>query len=123
MIVDTSAIFAIILQEPEWEAVYQQAIDAPVLYMSSGTMQEVLIVAQRKNIWDEVNEFLMALDLAYVAVDEVLARCGAAIYQQYGKGQGHPAQLNYGDCFAAALAQQRQLPILYAGEAFQKAGF
>jgi ribonuclease VapC len=45
------------------------------------------------------------------------------MYHQYGKGTGHPAQLNYGDCFAAALSTIRQLPVLYTGEDFRAVGF
>jgi ribonuclease VapC len=45
------------------------------------------------------------------------------LYKHYGKGSGHPAQLNYGDCFAAAIATMRQIPLLYAGTDFHAAGF
>jgi ribonuclease VapC len=123
MIVDTSAILAILLQEPGWTSLHAQAISVPMLLMSGGTLQELLIVALRKGILAEVDELLIALDLDYVPVDATLARCGSKLYRQYGKGTGHPAQLNYGDCFAAALAIVRQLPLLYAGEDFKAAGF
>lgn len=123
MIVDTSAVMAIALQEPGWEALYQQAIATPELLMSCGTLQELLIVALRKGILIEVQALLTYLDLDYVPVDRVLALKGLELYQLYGKGGGHPAQLNYGDCFAAAIATVRQMPLLYAGKDFQSAGF
>jgi ribonuclease VapC len=123
MIVDTSAVIAIALQEAGWEALYHQAITAPELLMSCGTLQELLIVALRKGVLPEVETLLTNLDLDYVPVDRVLALKGLELYQQYGKGGGHPAQLNYGDCFAAALASMRHIPLLYAGNDFHTAGF
>jgi len=123
MIVDTSAVMAIALQEPGWEVLYQKAITAPELLMSCGTLQELLIVALRKSVLAEVEALLSNLDLDYVPVNQVLAFKGLELYQLYGKGGGHPAQLNYGDCFAAALATVRQIPLLYAGIDFKSAGF
>ena len=123
MIVDTSALLAILLKEPGWNSLYEQVMSVPILLMSCGTLQELLIVALRKGILATVDELLSALDFDYVPVDTTLARCGVELYRQYGKGTGHPAQLNYGDCFAAALATVRQLPLLYAGEDFKAAGF
>jgi ribonuclease VapC len=123
MIVDTSAVIAIVLQEPGWEALYQQAITSGELLMSCGTLQELLIVGLRKGVLAEVKALLTNLDLDYVSVDEVMAFKALELYQLYGKGSGHPAQLNYGDCFAAAIATVLQIPLLYAGQDFQSAGF
>ncbi|MGB8700013.1 MAG: type II toxin-antitoxin system VapC family toxin [Thermosynechococcaceae cyanobacterium] len=123
MIVDTSAVMAIVMQEPGWEKLYDQAVEASALIMSCGTLQELLIVALRKNILAEVETLLSYLDMDYLEVNEKLALKGFELYQAYGKGCGHPAQLNYGDCFAAALARERNLPLLYAGKDFAAAGF
>lgn len=123
MIVDTSAVIAIALQEPGWEAVYQRAIMASELLMSCGTLQELLIVAHRKRISAEIEGLLADLDLDYTSIDQELALKGVELYQRYGKGGKHPAQLNFGDCFAAALASVCQMPLLYTGKDFQAAGF
>jgi ribonuclease VapC len=123
VIVDTSAVIAIALQEAGWEALYQQAIAAPELLMSCGTLQELLIVALRKGVLAEIEMLLTNLDLDYVPVDRVLALKGLELYEHYGKDSGHLAQLNYGDCFAAAIASMRQIPLLYVGKDFQAAGF
>jgi len=120
MIVDTSAVIAIALQEPGWEAVYQRAIMAPELLMSCGTLQELLIVAYRKGIGAEMEALLAALDLNYVSVDQELALQAVELYQRYGNGGEHPAQLNFGDCFAAALATICQVPLLYTGVSFEE---
>jgi ribonuclease VapC len=123
MIVDTSAVMAIALQEPYWEVLYQRAVEAPELLMSCGTLQELMIVALRKGLSAEVEALLTHLDLDYIPVNQVLALKGIELYQRYGKGGGHPAQLNYGDCFAAAAATIYEMPLLYAGKDFQAAGF
>lgn len=123
MIVDTSAVIAIALQEPGWEAVSRRAIMAPELLMSCGTLQELLIVAYRKGISAQIEGLLADLDPDYVSVDQELVLEAVKLYQRYGKGGEHPAQLNFGDCFAAALAAVRQMPLLYKGQDFQAAGF
>jgi ribonuclease VapC len=82
-----------------------------------------MIVAHRKALSVEIEELLRHLDLDYISVDELLALKAVELYQSYGKGGGHPAQLNYGDCFAAAAAILHQMPLLYAGQGFQAAGF
>jgi ribonuclease VapC len=80
-------------------------------------------VALRKGLSAEVEALLTLLDPNYVPVNQVLALKGVELYQLYGKGGGHPAQLNYGDCFAAAIATVYEMPLLYAGKDFQAAGF
>ena len=78
-----------------------------------------------------VEALLALLDPELVPVDADLARRAFALYQRFGKGLdkgldkglGHTAQLNFGDCFAAALAEREQLPLAYAGEDFSAAGF
>jgi ribonuclease VapC len=123
MIVDTSAMIAIALQEPGWADLYQRAVAAPELLMSCGTLQELLIVASRKGILEEMQALLTGFDLDYVEVDQALVHKGLELYNQYGKGSSHPAQLNFGDCFAAAVATVYELPLLYAGKDFEAAGF
>ncbi|MDR9402074.1 MAG: type II toxin-antitoxin system VapC family toxin [Halothece sp. Uz-M2-17] len=120
MILDTSAVIAIALREQGWEHIYQQAIQAPQLLISSGTLQELLIVAVHKGILAEVRSLISYLDLDYVAVDQDLAFKAVEIYQQYGQGGNHPAQLNYGDCFAVALSWVHQIPLLYGEPHFLK---
>lgn len=114
MIVDTSAVIAIALREQGWENIYHTALQAPHLLISSGTLQELLIVACHKGILAEVSSLLRYLDLDYVAVDQNLACKAVEIYQQYGQSGNHPAQLNYGDCFAVALSLMEQIPLLSA---------
>lgn len=118
MIVDTSAVIAIALRKEGWEILYEKAIQASELFMSSGTLQEVLILSFRRGILAEVKALLTHLDLDYIAVDEQLAFRALELYQRYGQGSSHPAQLNYGDCFAVALSSIYQRPLLATEQDF-----
>ena len=123
MILDTSVLIAIIQRQPGWEGHQQRLEEAPLLLISAGTLQELLVVAHCRAVLEPVEALLALLDPDVVAVDADLARRAVALYQRFGKGLGHAAQLNVGDCFAAALAQREQLPLAYAGDDFAAAGF
>jgi ribonuclease VapC len=123
MILDTSVLVAILQREPGWQHHQRQLEDAPRLLLSAGTMQELLIVAHCRGVLDAMEALLQLLDPDVVPVDEALARRALQMFQRMGKGPGHAAQLNFGDCFAAALADQEQLPLAFAGEDFKAAGF
>ncbi|MCP9789481.1 type II toxin-antitoxin system VapC family toxin [Cyanobium sp. Maggiore-St4-Cus] len=123
MILDTSVLLAILQREPGWER-HQQALEqAEVLRMSAGTLQELLLVAHCRRVLEPMRTLLNLIDPDLVPVDADLAERALGIFKRFGKGQGHPAQLNFGDCFAAALAERDQLPLGYIGDDFSKAGF
>jgi len=105
------------------EIVREALEEAPLLRISAGTLQELLVVAHCRALLAPVEALLALLDPDVVPVDADLARRALALYQRFGKGLGHAAQLNFGDCFAAALAEREQLPLTYAGEDFAAAGF
>jgi ribonuclease VapC len=127
MILDTSVLIAIIQRESGWERHQQALEEAPLLRISAGTLQELLVVAHCHALLAPVEALLALLDPDVVPVDADLACRALALYQRFGKGLdkglGHAAQLNFGDCFAAALAKRVQLPLAYAGEDFAAAGF
>ena len=91
--------------------------------MSAGTLQELLLVAHCRRVLEPMRTLLDLIDPDVVPVDADLAERALGIFKRFGKGQGHPAQLNFGDCFAAALAERDQLPLGYIGDHFTKAGF
>ena len=90
-----------------------------LLGVADGFLLEAL---QGRGLIPGLEALLALLDPDVVAVDADLARRAVAFYQRFGKGLGHAAQLNVGDCFAAALAQREQLPLAYAGEECAAAG-
>jgi len=123
VILDTSLLLAILQREPAWELHQQMLEQAEVLRMSAGTLQELLLVAHCRGVLEPMRTLLDLIDPDVVPVDAALAERALGLFQRFGKGQGHPAQLNFGDCFAAALAERDQLPLGYIGDDFSKAGF
>jgi ribonuclease VapC len=119
MVVDTSALMAILLNEPESDAcIAALEADANVA-ISAGTLVEALIVSSGRKVSPDLIELVdsMALDVVPVARDSAL-RAGDA-FSRWGKGS-HRAGLNFGDCFAYALAKERACPLLYVGNDFAK---
>jgi ribonuclease VapC len=85
--------------------------------MSAATLTEVLIVSGRRGLANEVSSLLTRLAVTVVPIFEADARRAAEAYALWGKGM-HPAGLNFGDCFAYALAKERGCPLLYVGNDF-----
>ncbi len=123
MIVDTSALMALILKEDGYETLLEVFEREGDLRIAAGTLIEAVTVAVRKRgdpgprtVLRLVEEF--DIDIApTVAADAEIA---ADAYARFGKGQGHPAQLNFGDCFAYALAKRTGEPLLYTGNDFAR---
>jgi len=119
MVVDTSALFAILLDEPEAEACDAALRADRNALMSAGTLAEALIVSLRHNVREEVLETVERMAFDVVAVTREHAAGVGLAYARWGRGM-HPAGLNFGDCFAYALAKQRSCPLLYIGDDFSK---
>lgn len=119
IVVDTSALMAILLGEPEAEACMDAIARAEKLAISAGTAAEALIVAQRRNVEEEMSALISGLGFEVVPVTASFARDVACAYGRWGKG-AHAAGLNFGDCFAFALAKDLDLPLLFVGDDFTK---
>jgi ribonuclease VapC len=120
IVVDTSAFVAILAQEPE-EARFARALgDAAARVMSAGNYIECAIVAERRfQGRADLDKWLIQRHVEVVPVDLDLARVAADAFIRFGKGR-HPAGLNYGDCFAYALAKTLNAPLLYKGGDFAR---
>lgn len=119
--IDTSAIIAILLNEPLADACIA-AIEADGdLVMSAGTLAETLIVAGRRNIGDEARQLIEGLGVNVVPVTPAAARriADAYAYAVWGKGI-HPGGLNFGDCFAYEVARENGCSLLFVGEDFSQ---
>jgi ribonuclease VapC len=117
--VDTSALMAIILNEPaadHCQAVLQSHQD---LIMSAGTMTEALVVATGRKVTPRMLRLISNLGIAIEPVTAATARRIAEIYARWGKGS-HPAGLNFGDCFAYDVAKQNACPLLFVGDDFTR---
>ena len=122
MIVDTSALVAIITLEPDGP-LYEAALEAsPVNRISAGTYLEVSIVIDRARdplVSRRLDEILVEAQFIIEPVTEGQARIARDAYRDFGKGSGHQASLNFGDCFAYALARELAEPLLFKGDDFR----
>ncbi len=126
MFVDASAIVAILTREPEADALAdvlesaRSPITSPI-----ATFEAVLGVCRKRHASveeaeEDVREFLGVAGVRTVSVTERETETALAAFSQYGKGRGHPAQLNLGDCFAYAIAKNHRTALLFKGEDFDK---
>jgi ribonuclease VapC len=125
MIVDTSALAAILLKEPDAEGFMAAISDRrDHASISAGSVIELMtVVARRKgpHALDEVDALLAALGLAVAAVDGVQVEFAREAIARYGKGTGAGKNgLNFGDCFAYALAKATGRPLLFKGNDFSQ---
>ncbi|MEN3111176.1 type II toxin-antitoxin system VapC family toxin [Uliginosibacterium paludis] len=120
MIIDSSALVAILLGEPEAEALAEALACADAPRISAANWLEAMIVITTR-LGDAgtqaLEELLDAAAIRIEATDPAQAAAAFAAWQRYGKGR-HPAGLNFGDCFAYALARQSGEPLLFKGEDF-----
>jgi len=119
MVVDTSALFAVVLEEPEAANCETVLKAAPKILISAGTMAEALVVANRRGLSAELMAIITGLGLQVEPVTAATARLVGLAHARWGKGVD-PAGLNFGDCFSYALATERGLPLLYVGGDFSK---
>ncbi|MDT7757664.1 MAG: ribonuclease VapC [Mycobacterium sp.] len=125
MIADTSAIIAILKGEDD-AALYAQAIaTAEARRLSAASYLECGIVldSQRDPIISRaLDEFILEAEFEVQPVTERQARLGRLAYADFGKGSGHPAGLNFGDCLSYALAVDLREPLLWKGDDFGHTG-
>lgn len=122
MVIDTSALVAILTDEPERRRFNEVLEAAPVRLISAATLLEAaLVLESRKGEHGgrELDLFLHRARFEIVPVDEDQVELARGAYRKYGKGR-HPAALNFGDCFSYALAKQRREPLLYKGQDFAR---
>ena len=122
MIVDTSALIAILRDEPEAPACAKAIEAAPRRRISAANFVEAAIVidASRDPVASRRFEDLVReAQLVVEPVTEAQARIAREAYRDFGKGSGHAAGLNFGACFAYALAKAMGEPILFKGDDFR----
>jgi ribonuclease VapC len=117
--VDTSALMAIVLDEPEADACCRVLEEEDELLISAGTVAEALIVAARRNVGEEVASLIDGLGFEVVSVTLASSRRIAQTYAEWGRGENR-AGLNFGDCFAYDVAKEHGCRLLYVGEDFSR---
>ena len=121
MVVDTSAIVAILRAEDEAEGFLLVLGHAPQVLMSAPTFLEAGLVMSNDPAprgMQRLNILIEKLAIEVVPTGREEAAIGIAAHQLYGHGSGHPAKLNFGDCFSYALAIVSGEPLLFTGEDF-----
>jgi ribonuclease VapC len=117
--VDTSALMAVILDEPRAAACIEALEHAPGLVISAATVAEALIVATRRGVSAEMQELADQLGFEIVSVSAATAKRVGDIYRTWGRGR-HAAGLNFGDCFSYDTAKTYACPLLFVGDDFSK---
>ncbi|UXS39566.1 type II toxin-antitoxin system VapC family toxin [Agrobacterium tumefaciens] len=119
IVIDTSALMAILLDEPKADACAAALETDEPLLISAGTLAEAMIVAQRRDRSRELEMLIEGLSAEIRPVTPKSARGVSEAYRIWGKGI-HPAGLNFGDCFAYELAKTEGCPLLYVGNDFSQ---
>ena len=122
MVIDTSAIIAVLLNESTAMRI-AQAIEAgsPRLLSVANLLETSIVIESRKGEAGsrELDLFVYRASIEPIAVDPDQMEIARLAWRRFGKGR-HPAGLNYGDCFAYALAKSRDLPLLFQGDDFSQ---
>jgi ribonuclease VapC len=124
IVVDSSAVVAILFGEPAAEALLVRLAMDPdramsvASYLETGTVLAGRRQSDRLRAIDDLDRFLDEAGIALVPVDVTQVRLALRARIQFGRGMGHGGVLNFGDAFAYALAQTRQAPLLFIGDDF-----
>lgn len=123
MVIDTSALVAILGDEPE-RRVFNELIEAATATsISAANLLEarmVLFARSGDNAVSSLDAFVLKSGMTVMEVSPRMADIAFDAYRRFGKGTGHAAALNYGDCFSYALAKHLGAPLLFKGDDFSR---
>ena len=121
MIIDSSAVVAMLRREPEADDFSAAIMAAEPRLLSAASYLEIGIVidGSRDELASQrVDQLIESLEIEIAPVTASQAKLARAAYRRFGKGSGHPAGLNLGDCFSYALAMEIGAPLLFKGADF-----
>jgi ribonuclease VapC len=122
-VIEPSAVLAWLKHEPERERIVAALEAHPVCRICAVSLLEAPIVVRAREhptMLGKLQRFLEEIGAVVTPFDETQARLADEAFQRYGKGQGHPAQLNLGDCAVCALAKSLGEPLLFVGNDFSQ---
>jgi ribonuclease VapC len=122
MILDSSALIAIMRDEPESADFAATIAGTSIRRLSAANFVETAVVIDGSRdpiLSRNFDELLREAEIRIEPVTESQARIAREAYRDFGRGSGHPAKLNFGDCFAYALAKEMGEPLLFKGEDFR----
>jgi ribonuclease VapC len=122
MIVDTSVVIAVLKEESD-EARFLRALTMstqPKRISAANYLEAAIVVDANRNplLSRRLDDLIVQTEILAEPVTLEQADIARAAYRDFGKGSGHPAQLNFGDCFAYALAKSMREPLLFKGDDF-----
>ena len=121
MIIDSSAIIAILTDEPEALQFSEALVASPIRRLSAGTWIELSVVITRRftpELFAQLDALMSAYGIAIAPITTEQARIGRDAYRRYGRGNDPLARLNFGVCFPYALAKELGEPLLFKGDDF-----
>lgn len=124
--VDASAIVAILCSEPEQQRLVAALDRGETAITSPIAVYEAALAVSRRTSWKiaeaehAVHDFLKLANVQIAPLDAMSAHAALEAFARYGKGGGHPAKLNLGDCFAYAQARISKASLLYVGDDFSQ---
>lgn len=121
MIIDSSAVITVLRKERDYLRYRQAIAESRQRRMSTATYLETAIITDRDRspvLSREFDRVITSMEVELVPVSVQQAQIARAAYRDFGKGSGHPARLNFGDCFSYALAIDRDEPLLFKGDDF-----
>lgn len=121
MVIDTSALIAIITGEPERERLLSAILQDARPVMSAAAYVEAGVVLDRRRspvLSRQLDQLITVLGITVGALTPAQARLARSAYRDFGRGTGHPAGLNFGDCMSYALASESTEPLLFKGDDF-----
>ncbi len=121
MIVDSSALIAILKREAQWSSLSETLDAARSSRISAASYLESSIVVdgwRNPTLSREFDELIERFNIQIEPVTFEQARIARQAYRDFGEGSGHPAGLNFGDCFSYALARDKREPMLWKGDDF-----
>jgi len=125
MIVDSSALIAILMREAQWPALSRTLDASKSSRISAANYLETSIVVdgwRNPVLSREFDELIERFNIQIEPVTAEQAKIARQAYRDFGKGSGHPAGLNFGDCFSYALAREKREPMLWKGDDFGHTG-
>jgi len=121
VIVDSSALVAIVIEEPPYHEYFEAMLASPSIRISAANFLEAAIVVDRHPDPGAAARFDALVNRLGIMIEPVTAHQASiarAAHQRFGRGTEHPARLNFGDCFAYALARDFDEPLLFVGQDF-----
>ncbi len=122
MIIDSSALISILLEEPGHESLLEKAGHAEVVFVGAPTALETAMVLSsrlRRDVRPILSSFLRGMNVEVIDFTEAHYEAAISAFLRFGKGR-HPAALNFGGCISYALATVSGLPLLYSGTDFSR---